>query len=181
MARWPTGSFTLHRTGCYGCQRFSSSDGACGVHGYPCVHWGMDLFATDPHVYAPEGGQVVAVSDGKSAPWVGYNPGIVVIHGQSGVFHVMAHLTHSSIRVMQGQLVGEGQLLAQFDPGIGHTHYEVRKQLTGPSDTNTIDPADWLATQQGRGTNGAIWALAGLMLAGAIAWGYSRYRTTLTV
>ena len=44
MARWPTAPYTTRRTGCYGCKRLSPSDGGCGVHGYPCTHWGVDTF-----------------------------------------------------------------------------------------------------------------------------------------
>ncbi len=144
MARWPTGAFSTHRTGCYGCVRMSADDGACGVSGYPCTHWGADLFADDPHVFAPDAGTVVAVSDGNSAPWVGYGPGVVVIQGDSGVFLLMGHLNPSSIAVSVGQRVAEGQPIATFDAGIGHTHFEVRKALTGPSKTNTIDPSEWV-------------------------------------
>lgn len=145
MPRWPTGPFELHRTGCYGCVRTTSADGACGIAGYPCKHYGDDLFAKTRDVVAPETGTVVAVGNGSSAPWVGYGPGVVVIKGDgTGKFLLMGHLTYSSIEVSVGQHVIEGQHIALFDPGIGHTHFEVRHNLTGPSATNTLDPADWV-------------------------------------
>ncbi len=145
MARYPTGPFELHRTGCYGCVRLTSADGACGISGYPCKHYGDDLFAKTRDVFAPATGTVVAVSDGTVAPWVGYGPGVVVIKDPaSGKYLLMGHLTFSSIEVEVGQLVVEGQHIALFDPGIGHTHFEVRHQLTGPSATNTMNPADWV-------------------------------------
>ncbi len=171
MSRWPTGPFTLRRTGCYGCVRRSSSDGACGVTGYPCVHYGMDLFASSREVVAPERGRVVAVADGSSAPWTGYGPGVIVIAGASGVFHLMGHLQWSSIRVRVGDELVEGQRLADFDPEIAHTHYEVRRQLTGPSKTNTIDPEAWL-----RGIS-----VFGLVLIGVSAWALTRWIAGRTV
>ena len=163
MPRWPTGPFSTHRTGCYGCMRVTSRDGSCGVHGYPCLHYGMDLFADDSLVVAPDAGRVVAVSDGSRAPWSGYGPGVVAIKGQSGRYLVLAHLARSSIKVEVGQLVQEGQPLARYDAGAGHTHFEVRRELTGPSSSNTVDPTDWI---EGRSRIVSI-ALLGLVLWGS--------------
>jgi murein DD-endopeptidase MepM/ murein hydrolase activator NlpD len=160
MPRWPTGPFEVHRTGCYGCVRASSADGACGVHGYPCVHRGMDLFAKTNAVVAPDSGVVVAVSDGSSPPWSGYGPGVVVIRGDSGKFLLLGHLDYSTIDVTLGERVAEGQFVAQFDDGIGHTHFEVRRELTGPSETNTLDPSSWVG--------GGLFKLA---LIGFVLWG----------
>ncbi len=170
MPRWPTGPFSTHRTGCYGCVRYTSEDGACGVHGYPCVHWGADLFAADPNVFAPDSGVIVAVSDGNSAPWVGYGPGVVVMKGDSGQFLLMGHLNPSTIDVSVGDQVVEGQPIAVFDADIGHTHFEVRKQLTGPSDVNTIDPSSWVG-----GLPRKIVIGVGL---GLVAWWITRWWTS---
>ena len=148
MARLPTGPYKTGRTGCYGCKRETPADGSCGVHGYPCVHRGIDLFADSPDVFAPEIGVVIAVSDGKSAPYSGYGPGIILIQGASGYYHLLAHLDYNTIVVRPGAPVFEGQKLATFNREIGHTHYEVRRQPTGPSETNTISPLKWLADQQ---------------------------------
>ena len=168
MARWPTGTFHTARTGCYGCKRMSSADGGCGVHGYPCTHWGMDLFAgSDRRVVAPESGVVVAVANGSSPPWSGFGPGVVVMQGASGVFHLLSHLEFSSIRVGIGLPVSEGTPIGQYDGRIAHTHYEVRRKLTGPSAENTIDPAVWLKEQGGSsGGLGKLVLLAGLFGAG---------------
>lgn len=152
----------------------SPSDGGCGVKGYPCTHWGVDLFADDPRVFAPEGGEVVAVANGTAAPWVGFGPGLVVIKGKSGFFHLLSHLALQTITVRVGDRVSEGQLLAQFDTAHGHSHYEVRKKLTGPSDTNTIDPSGWLALQKVTQTN---WALFGLLVGGLAGIGWMTYRS----
>jgi murein DD-endopeptidase MepM/ murein hydrolase activator NlpD len=148
VPRLPTGPFKTGRTGCFGCVRKSPSDGGCGVAGYPCVHRGLDMFAESPDVFAPEAGIVVRVSDGKTAPFVGFGPGVVLIQGASGFFHLLSHLDFSTIKVKPGQPVVEGQLLAQFEREHGHTHYEVRRKATGPSETNNIDPAVWLANEQ---------------------------------
>lgn len=148
MARLPTGPYKTGRTGCYGCVRQTTADGACGVHGYPCIHRGLDLFADAPDVFAPETGLVIAVSDGKTAPYQGYGPGVILIQGASGYYHLLSHLDFNTITVRPGMAVFEGQRLAAFNREIGHTHYEVRRQPTGPSETNTINPLKWLADQQ---------------------------------
>lgn len=105
------------------------------------------MFATSPQVFAPENGTVIDVANGASAPFVGFGPGVIVIRGDSGFFHLLAHLNFSTINVRQGQRVGEGQLLATFDPRIGHTHWEVRQQRLGSKPPNTIDPNIWLRGQ----------------------------------
>lgn len=148
MARLPTGPYKTGRTGCYGCKRETSADGSCGVRGYPCIHRGLDMFAESPDIFAPEIGIVIAVSDGKSAPYQGYGPGVILIQGASGYYHLLSHLDLHSIAVRPGSPVFEGQKLATFNREIGHTHYEVRRQPTGPSETNTISPLKWLADQQ---------------------------------
>lgn len=106
------------------------------------------MFAVSPDVFAPETAYVVKVSDGKSPPFTGYGPGVVLLKGVSGFYHLLSHLNFSTIKVTPGQFVADGQLIAQFDREHGHTHYEVRKEATGPSETNTIDPTVWLVQQQ---------------------------------
>jgi murein DD-endopeptidase MepM/ murein hydrolase activator NlpD len=107
------------------------------------------MFAEAPDVFAPELGIVVAVSDGKSAPFQGFGPGVILIKGFSGYYHLLAHLNPSSIIVRQGYPILEGMKLAQLDREINkHTHWEVRKQATGPSETNNINPLQWLSAQQ---------------------------------
>lgn len=169
MPQWPVAAFELRRTSCYGCVRNSPSDGACGVSGYPCVHYGMDLFGgADRTVVAPESGTVVAVADGKSAPFSGYGPGVVLILGTSGRYLLLAHLAYSSITVRKGDQIAEGEPIALFDAGAGHVHFEVRKQATGPSKTNTIDPRDWV-----RG-----FSLISIIALGVGAWWITRWTQT---
>jgi|SRR6478736_1199531 len=164
MARWPSGPYSTHRTGCYGCKRLSSADGACGTKPYPCTHYGVDLFAVDPHIWAPEAGVVVASTDGVAPPFTGYNPGVVLMRGASGVYHLFGHLATRA--VAQGAQVAEGQLLGIFDAGIGHSHWEVRKAPTGPSDTNTIDPNAWYRAQGGGSPVATLLLLGALLGAG---------------
>jgi murein DD-endopeptidase MepM/ murein hydrolase activator NlpD len=106
------------------------------------------MFAAVPDVFAPESGVVERVSDGKSVPFQGYGPGVILIRGDSGFYHLLSHLNFSTISVAPGQRIFDGQRIAQFDREIAHTHYEVRREPIGPSATNTIDPAVWLAAQQ---------------------------------
>jgi murein DD-endopeptidase MepM/ murein hydrolase activator NlpD len=141
----------------------TSADGGCGVHGYPCTHWGVDTFAITPEIYAPENGVVVAVSDGASPPFSGYGPGVVLMKGASGFYHLFAHL--AQIGVDKGAQLVEGALIGRYSAAYGHCHYEVRKQPTGPSETNTVDPEKWLATARGGGL-GTLLLLGGLFAAG---------------
>jgi murein DD-endopeptidase MepM/ murein hydrolase activator NlpD len=168
MPRWPTAPYSSHRTGCYGCKRLSPSDGACGVHGYPCTHWGVDTFTIGGirDVWAPEAGIVVAVSDGSSPPFVGYGPGIVLLKGASGVYHLLAHLQAGTTVVRVGQTLAEGAPIAKFDPAMGHCHYEVRRAPTGPSETNTINPEEWHRAASGGSGLVVILALGGLFALG---------------
>lgn len=150
MARWPTAPFTTRRTGAYGSRRLTSADGSCGVKGYPCVHWGVDTFTDGLRdVWAPEDGRVYAVADGSSPPFVGYGPGVVLLQGKSGFFHLLSHLERGSVRVQRGQDLREGELIGRFDSAHGHMHYEVRREPTGPSEVNTVNPEEWLRSQGG--------------------------------
>lgn len=132
--------------------RSSPADGACGVHGYPCQHPGVDVsgIAGTP-VVAPETGTVVMVGDGNSAPFVGYGPWFVIIQGESGKFHFLGHLEPSTstmapmgLRVTAGDQVG-------VTSAANHTHWEVRTNMvpdfaSGEDNfSNNTDPLGWLA------------------------------------
>lgn len=143
MARFPTGPFTVGRTGCYKCARKTTRDGSCGIKAYPCTHYGLDLHPVDDlTVYAPEDGVVTDVANGTKAPFQGYGPGIVMIRGDSGYYHLISHL--GTLQTVPGARVTEGVAIGKIAPATRHTHYEVRRQRTGPAVTNTIDPAIWL-------------------------------------
>lgn len=171
--RWPTAPYTTRRTGCYGCRRLEPADGGCGVKGYPCTHWGVDTFTIDGDrdVWAPEAGAVIAVADGSAPPFVGYGPGVVMLLGASGVYHLLSHLDHSTIKVRVGQQLDEGEPIAKFSVAYGHCHYEIRLAPTGPSEVNTIDPVMWhaKAATGGIGIEVVLMAAAGIAgVAGAI-------------
>lgn len=154
--------------------RFSSADGSCGTKSYPCVHWGVDLFADDRRVFAPEAGTILQISDGTKAPFIGYGPGVILLQGKSGVYHLLAHLSFATILPNKGEWVSEGQQLAMFDPKINHCHYEVRIQPTGPSSENTRDPEAWILEQSTK-LRAIPWTLIAIGVGGlAGAWALSR-------
>jgi murein DD-endopeptidase MepM/ murein hydrolase activator NlpD len=165
VARWPTSAFTIAGTRGYGAVRRSAADGGCGIGSYPCTHYGMDLVPKDKdsRVYAPEGGTVVDIAY-DTAPYAGYGPSSVNMLGDSGVYHLLAHLDPSTLTVTPGMRVMEGMHLARFDAAHAHTHYEVRKAKTGPNATNTVNPELWMAGQ------GLFGGLGSLLLFGAVAW-----------
>lgn len=147
--------------------RSSSAQGSCGVHSYPCKHPGVDV--NGPRgtiVRAPESGTIVAIADGSSAPFSGYGPWLVIIHGdQSGKFHLLAHLDPASssmgpmgARVIAGDPIGRVS-------AANHTHWEMRRRvypIKGESNqTNNSDPIAWL---QGSSLAGML--IVGLALAG---------------
>jgi murein DD-endopeptidase MepM/ murein hydrolase activator NlpD len=150
-------------------------------------HFGLDLAGTagDP-VGAPENGTIVEVwghgSDGTRADntsvaddarFQGYGPAGVLIKGDSGVFHLLAHLDpqgwDDSIvpliitpmivlpkpvikSPVKGDVVIEGEQVGRMPTHVGaaqpHVHWEVRKQpIDNPTtrELNTFDPAKWVA------------------------------------
>jgi murein DD-endopeptidase MepM/ murein hydrolase activator NlpD len=143
--------------------RRDASDGACGYRGiYPCVHYGVDVVAprgTD--VVAPEDGMLVRFSDGKVAPFRGYGPGVVLLKGKSGRYHLLAHLDWRDLETRmaaRGSLASPATkdkpiaLLVRQGDVVGvvakdHVHWEVRKAPTGAGDDNTEDPGAWLESQ----------------------------------
>lgn len=136
--------------------RSSPADGACGVHGYPCRHPGVDVAGgAGTAVVAPESGAVVAVGDGASAPYVGYGPWFVIIQGSdSGKFHFLGHLEPATAGMaLVGQVVTAGDQVG-VTSSANHTHWEVRdKQVpdfaAGEDNfTNNSDPLGWLASAQ---------------------------------
>lgn len=132
--------------------RATPADGSCGVGLYPCRHPGVDVAGfAGTTVVAPESGTVVATADGNSAPFVGYGPWLIIIQGDSGKFHLLAHLepltaayAPAGARVAAGQQVG-------VTSSANHTHWEVRQKMVpdfaaGESNfTNNDDPLGWLA------------------------------------
>ena len=148
MARFPVGLFTIGATGCYKCARKNPSQGSCGIRPYPCTHYGLDLYPEeDLTVFAPEDGVVTDVGNGQKPPFTGYNPGAMLIKGVSGYYHLLSHL--AEIKVVPGAQVTEGEPVGKIASAIKHTHYEVRRERTGNSATNTVDPGAWLRLNHG--------------------------------
>lgn len=136
----------------FGAVRNSPADGACGGGPHPCTHYGEDVVgAPGTVVKAPEGGTIVTVSNGAGSPWGGYGPWLVVIQGDSGKFHLLAHLDPATAEM--------GTMGARVSPGdpVGtvssawHTHWEVRDKMIPDfaagehNHTNNMHPKLWLA------------------------------------
>lgn len=132
--------------------RSSPSDGACGVHGYPCQHPGVDVAGTQgTPVVAPETGTVVMLGDGTSAPFVGYGPWFVIIAGDSGKYHFLGHLDPATAGMAtMGQRVTAGDPVGTTS-SANHTHWEVRRKMvpdyaSGEDNfSNNSDPIAWLS------------------------------------
>lgn len=147
--------------------RSSEADGACGVHGYPCKHPGVDVAGTmGTLVVAPESGTIVMATDGNSAPFVGYGPWLVVIQGDSGKFHLLGHLEPAAAEMgVMGARVTAGDSIGMTS-SANHTHWEVRSKLSpdfanGEDNfTNNTDPLAWLSMSN---------ALFPMLLAGGAA------------
>jgi hypothetical protein len=142
---------SVARTGHYNDLRSSPSDGACGVHSYPCRHPGVDVGGVQGTVVrAPEDGVIVLVSDGSSPPWEGYGPYLALIKGKSDFYHLLAHLQPGSMTLGVGSAVTAGLPIATTS-SANHTHWEVRKKVTpnyAANETNldnNIDPMLWLS------------------------------------
>lgn len=122
------------------------------------LHAGLDLAAPiGDRVLAPEGGRVAVVANASTpsartrfsrpSGWAGYGPGVVVLQGDSGAFHVLGHV--DAVVVVPGQRVREGELLAFVgETSTPHLHWEVRSRLQPTRDAAvvevTADPARWL-------------------------------------
>lgn len=147
--------------GAFGYQRKTSRDGRCGYKNkFPCTHKGVDLAASKgTPVYAPESGVVVlSVSDNVTPPLRGYGPGAVLLRGDSGVNHLLAHLDPEWWDALAWQIPAspfEGFIGPSRAPSEGrryreaeqvgviakdHVHWEISKG------GNRYDPLAWLKT-----------------------------------
>lgn len=154
--------------GAYREVRSSAADGACGVHGYPCQHPGVDVAGTQgTPVVAPETGTIVMVANGLSAPFVGYGPWLVIVQGESGKFHLLAHLDPDTSGLgPMGAQVTAGQQIGTTS-SANHTHWEVRTEMTPPAGednfSNGTDPISWLQWAPYGGT-GTVLVIGGAAL-----------------
>jgi len=150
--------------------RSTPADGSCGVSGYPCRHPGIDVAGTaGTPVVAPESGTVALVGDGNSAPYVGYGPWFVIVQGDSGKFHLLAHLDPASAGAAPiGSPVTAGQMIG-FTSSANHTHWEVRAKAapdyaSGEDNfSNNVDPLGWLM-QAALGVGAALVAASAALL-----------------
>lgn len=122
------------------------------------LHAGVDLWGPiGREIVAPEAGEVVVVGQAnvpsdpvhRSEPrgWAGYGPELCVIRGDSGTFHLLAHM--GSVIVREGQRVAVGAPVGT----VGrlehpHLHWECRSRLQPPQGAAVVevcaDPQGWL-------------------------------------
>jgi murein DD-endopeptidase MepM/ murein hydrolase activator NlpD len=95
---WPLHEFTVHSMGAYGAVRTDPAHGWCPYKNgrkkdtdpateeklrqadYPCTHYGADLSApAGAKVYAPHDGWILYAGVASRAPFIGYNPGAILI------------------------------------------------------------------------------------------------------
>jgi len=78
--QWPLASFKVAEFGKYAARRFRPDQGACGVTGFPCTHWGADLSApAGSTVRVPFNGYVLYHGPANKPPFVGYGPYVALI------------------------------------------------------------------------------------------------------
>lgn len=113
------------------------------------LHAGVDLTGRPGSpVFAPENGRIVQVyPDADAVPgWRGYGPGVVLMQGESGAYHNLAHVIPTCA---PGDVVQAGaQVATQSD--LRHVHWEVRA-VPVPTGGRAVveDCADPLAWQRG--------------------------------
>lgn len=111
------------------------------------LHAGVDLTGRPgTPVFAPEAGRVVLVlADANNTEgWRGYGPGVVLLHGESGAFHNLAHVIP---QCSVGDIVQPGAQLA-VQSELRHVHWEVRA-TRWPTQGRAVvedcaDPLAWL-------------------------------------
>lgn len=154
------------------------------------VHLGVDLFGVrGTPVRAPEDGEVVATwTNDTTRPWRGYGPAGVTIRGDSGIYHVLAHLIASAARAPATLAIGarvRRSDVVGYISGYQHVHWEPRRTLTwgrGESHRDIVlDPFEVatepppgasdsnLARPQPAASSGADVGLA-LLVVVALAW-----------
>ena len=112
------------------------------------IHAGVDVLgAPGTPVLAPEASTVVAVATASRPPWTGYAP-CVFLRGESGRYHLLAHLSGAPLTLRVGAFVPLGGVVGYIGRPERHTHWEVRTREHRRRDEPAIDaslsPADWL-------------------------------------
>jgi hypothetical protein len=101
--RAPVDDVQVTRHGAYGYVRTDTD--LCPGKG-TCTHYGVDLAGDiTTEVFAPESGIVVVSRPVRykrpDKPFTGYHPAVVLMHGDSGTWHLLAHLRPSSLAFLQ--------------------------------------------------------------------------------
>jgi len=148
-------------------------------------HWGLDLAGrAGDAVRTPEAGFVVATSWGRGTavalppPFNGYGPGVVLLRGSSGVWHLLAHLDPAHrADIFKGETLPEGFQVATMPPAVGragpHTHWEVRGGV--PYDApdnrqhNTMDPRAWLRGEPFELSRGVVPSMTDVVIDTAVS------------
>jgi hypothetical protein len=125
-------------------------------------HYGLDIPPPtngNDAVVAPERCIVESKwTDDTTAPFVGYGPGGLLLRGDSGVWHLLAHLDPSSFTTpADGTAFAEGEQLGLIARNVKvsrtwsapHVHWEVRTKPLASHDEN-LDPVAWLAGKRER-------------------------------
>lgn len=169
MARNPVvGGFRVGPHGSHGYRRTEPGRGAC-PGGYPCTHWGVDLYPEDVNtpIVAPERCQIVAVRTSEG-PGVlsGYGPGalrvVSVLPGLLGgwrVWHTLGHLDSSGVArrgFRVGQELAEGEPIAPvYAPASGryrHLHWEIWTRSSVPGGDArapfVVSPLSWISQRE---------------------------------
>lgn len=122
------------------------------------LHAGVDLLApVGTDVRAPEGGTIAVTAIAatptqprRSSPagWSGYGPKCVLLRGDSGTYHLLAHL--GEVLCVVGQRVAEGDVLGKVGvTSSPHCHWEVRSRPQPIGRAAVVEicgsPEAWLA------------------------------------
>jgi hypothetical protein len=117
--------------------------------GHLWLHGGLDIFNRGKPVVSPEAGRVIysikEIPKEKSI-FGGYGPSVVCVHGESDVYHWLAHVKNPVVTRNQYVEAGEVVAMATTD----HVHWELRQVLIPYKGTRywpwtvTIDPYRWL-------------------------------------
>lgn len=158
------------RNGAFEAVRASAAQGSCGTKGYPCKHPGLDVNGSaGTPVRSPEAGVVVFAADGSQPPFQGYGPWLVIIRGDSGKHHLLAHLDpNERARAPIGLRTKAGDVIGTVS-AARHTHWEVRTKMVpdfarGETNfTNNTDPVAWLSGGGGIGLGALVVAGGGLL------------------
>jgi hypothetical protein len=145
IARPPVTPISFVPEGAFQAVRSDPSEGACGIHPYPCQHPGVDLIAPKGTVVAaPHSGWVLVSQATNDPPFAGYGPAVVLLAHDDGRDLTMAE--QSKTRGSESVETYRYTLLAHLDPET--LRYNLPwKQAQGLTDTD--DSSRYLAVGDG--------------------------------